>query len=219
MLVDKLHWLGHSGFRIDGSKTVYFDPYQLAGRLPKADIVCITHDHFDHCSLDDVRMISTKNTLIVTDRTVSRQLKSSVLDCKEIKPLSPGDNIDISGIQISGVASYNIGKQFHSKDSNRLGFILSMDGVRFYHAGDTDLIPEMKDYRCDVALLPVSGTYVMTADEAAEAVLLIKPKVAIPMHYGTTAGSLGDAIRFQNLLSLSKVKVEVKILKKETRDE
>ena len=110
------------------------------------------------------------------------------------------------------MASYNIGKEFHTQDSRKLGFIVTIDGITIYHAGDTDNIPEMKDYRCDIALLPVSGTYVMTAEEAAEAALAIKPKIAVPMHYGDIVGSLADAQRFQELL---KGKIEVKILKQE----
>ncbi len=211
-MLENLHWLGHASFRLDGSKIIYFDPWKLSQDSPKADIILISHEHFDHYSPNDLRLISTKDTVIVTDKTVSKQLQREKLTYREIKALSSGDNIDISGIQVKAVASYNINKQFHTRDSQKLGFIVTMDGVSIYHAGDTDNIPEMKDYQCDIALLPVSGTYVMTAEEASAAALIIKPKIAIPMHYGDIVGSAKDAQAFKDLL---REKIEVKILKKE----
>lgn len=210
---DNLHWLGHASFRVDSSKTIYFDPWKLSGDSKKAELIFISHEHFDHFSFDDIKLISSKDTVIVTDGSVGKQLQGKKVGCREIKSLSPGDNIEIFGITISAVASYNINKQFHTKGSQKIGFIVRVDSVRVYHAGDTDKIPEMKDYLCDVALLPVSGTYVMTADEAAQAALLIKPKVAVPMHYGDIVGTEADARKFKDLL---KGKVEVKILEKES---
>jgi len=212
-MLNNLHWLGHASFRLDSSKTIYFDPWKLPPGPKKADFIFITHEHFDHCSLDDIELISTKDTVIVASEAAAKQLESARPVCKEIKSLLPGDNIEIAGIKVSAASSYNLNKQFHTKASRKLGFIVDIDGVKIYDAGDTDLIPEMKKYICDIALLPVSGTYVMTANEAAEAALIIKPKVAIPMHYGDIIGTENDAIRFQDLL---KGKVEVKILKKES---
>jgi len=211
-MVDNLHWLGHDSFRIDGLKVIYFDPYKLAKKSPKADIILITHEHFDHYSPDDLRLISSRDTIIVTDNSVARQLQNTKLIFKEVKPLSPGDDIQVDGVKISAVASYNTNKQFHTRDSKKLGFIVTTEGIKIYHAGDTDIIPEMKDYECDIALLPVSGTYVMTAEEASRAVLAIRPKLAIPMHYGSIVGSQEDARRFRDLL---RGKAEVKILEKE----
>ncbi len=210
---DNLHWLGHSSFRLDGSKTVYFDPWKLPKGSKKADIILISHEHFDHFSLEDIKLITSKDTVIVSDKTVGKQLRDKNVDCKEVKLLSPGEDIDISGTKISAVASYNVNKEFHPRNSGKLGFIVLADKVRIYHAGDTDKIPEMQKYICDIALLPVSGTYVMTADEAAQAAKLIKPKLAIPMHYGEIVGKDSDARRFKDLL---KGEIEVKILKKET---
>jgi L-ascorbate metabolism protein UlaG (beta-lactamase superfamily) len=211
-MVENLHWLGHASFRFDGSKTVYFDPWKLSLNPKKADIVLITHDHFDHYSPDDIELIATGDTTLLADRIVSKQLQNAKPNCKEIKSLSPQDTANIQNVKIMAVASYNTNKQFHTKEANKLGFIVTLDGLTIYHAGDTDFIPEMKDYRCDIALLPVSGTYVMTAEEAAHAALAIKPKIAIPMHYGDIVGSTVDARRFHDLL---KGKIEVRILKKE----
>jgi L-ascorbate metabolism protein UlaG (beta-lactamase superfamily) len=211
-MTERLHWLGHDSFRWDGSKTVYFDPWKIARGAGKADIILVSHEHFDHCSKVDIGMISTKETIVVTCESAARELKPSEPFCKEVKVLVPGDVFETGGVTIRATESYNIGKPFHAKGTKKLGFIVTMDGVSVYHAGDTDAIPEMSGYRCDIALLPVSGTYVMSADEAAGAALSIRPKVAIPMHYADIAGSVADAKRLQELL---KGKVEVKILRKE----
>ena len=212
-MAEKLHWLGHASFRLDASKIIYFDPWKLPENSRKADIIFISHDHFDHFSKDDIALISTKDTVIVTDKSASKQLQGKVV-CKEIKALEPGNNIEVSGVQVQAVYSYNLNKEFHPRESKKLGFIVTIDGVNIYHAGDTDNIPEMKNYQCDIAMLPVSGTYVMTADEAANAALAIKPKLAIPMHYGDIVGSPSDALRFSDLLE---GKIKVKILKKESK--
>lgn len=212
--MENLHWLGHASFRVDGKKVIYFDPWKLARQAKKADFIFISHEHFDHLSVDDVKSISTRETVIITDKTCARQLENKEVICRQISALAPQDTLEIDGIGISAVASYNINKQFHTRNSQKLGFIVSIEGVKVYHAGDTDKIPEMKDYHCDVALLPVSGTYVMTAGEAAEAALLIKPKLAIPMHYGDIVGTASDAGKFKDLL---KGKIEVKIPEKESR--
>lgn len=211
-MIDNLHWLGHAAFRVDGSKIIYFDPWKLSSGSKKADIIFVSHEHFDHFSLNDLKLISARDTVIVTDSAVGKQLAGNKINCKEIKSLSPGDNIEVSGIKIASVASYNTNKQFHTRNSRKLGFIVLTDGIRIYHSGDTDKIAEMDNYRCDVALLPVSGTYVMTAAEAAQAALVINPKVAIPMHYGDIVGTEADAIKLKDLLQ---GKVEVKILTKE----
>ncbi|MFA6216749.1 MAG: MBL fold metallo-hydrolase [Candidatus Omnitrophota bacterium] len=210
-MVGNIHWLGQAGFRVEGSKVIYFDPWKLASDVPKADFIFISHDHDDHFSKDDIARISTKNTYIVTDMSVSSQLQDFKEAVSQIKAMVPGEECLIGGLAVTATASYNTNKKFHPQDSKKLGFIVVVDGQRIYHAGDTDNIPEMKDYRCDIALLPVSGTYVMTAEEAAQAAIAIGPKVAIPMHYGEIVGSSNDAKRFQDLL---KGKIEVRILTK-----
>lgn len=207
-----LHWLGHSSFRWAGSRVIYFDPWKVARLAPKADIILVSHEHFDHCSKADVGLISTKDTVVVASEAAARELNASKPFCEELKALGPGDTLEVYGIKIRAVESYNIGKPFHPKSDNKLGFIVAMDGAAVYHAGDTDNIPEMEKYRCDVALLPVSGTYVMSADEAASAAMAIKPKSVVPMHYGDIVGSAADAKKLQALL---KGKVEVEVLKKE----
>jgi L-ascorbate metabolism protein UlaG (beta-lactamase superfamily) len=204
-LLEKIHWLGHDGFRIDAAKTIYIDPFQLQSGVP-ADLVLISHDHFDHCSPDDLKKIQKKDTVIVTDKASAAKLAG------DRRIMKPGDKLNVLGFDIEAVPSYNTNKQFHPKADGKLGFILTVDGVRIYHAGDADFIPEMKTIKADIALLPVSGTYVMTADEAVQAALAIQPKVAIPMHYGAIVGAASDARHFAEKL---KGKIEVKIFPQE----
>lgn len=209
----KLTWLGHDGFRVQDGQVIYVDPFQIEGG-PKADIILITHEHFDHCSADDLKKITGPDTTIVAHAQSRGEL--SKLKAKEIKIMKPGEKIKVGDLSIEAVPAYNVnkfrepGKVFHPKEDGKLGFILTVNGVRLYHAGDTDHIPEMKNIRADIAMLPVSGTYVMTVQEAAEAVKSLNPKVVIPMHFGAIVGSRQDAETLKGL-----VKVEVKILEKE----
>ncbi|MHC4941934.1 MAG: MBL fold metallo-hydrolase [Planctomycetota bacterium] len=193
MNIDAIHWLGHDAFRIDGKVIIYIDPWKLKEDAPKADIICISHDHFDHFSEPDVALIKHKKTTIFTTQSVADQLSG------DVRILQPGESRKAQGVSVKGVHAYNKGKSFHPKKNKHLGFLLTMDGFTIYHAGDTDLIPEMKKIQADVALLPVSGTYVMTPEEASDAAALIKPKVAIPMHYGEIVGTPEDAQRFSVL--------------------
>lgn len=200
-MLDKMSWLGHDSFRIDASKTVYIDPYNIESEK-MADIVLVTHEHFDHCSPDDVKKVQQAETVIVTEKDSAQKLTGN------IRIVRPGEKIDIDGISIEAVAAYNMDKKFHPKAKGWLGFVLELDGVRIYHAGDTDFIPEMKALNVDIALLPVSGTYVMTSDEAVEAALAIMPDIAIPMHYGAIVGDSKDADNFKEKLE-GKVRVQI----------
>ncbi|MCE5334692.1 MAG: MBL fold metallo-hydrolase [Desulfobacteraceae bacterium] len=204
--VKKIHWLGHDCFRIDGSTVVLFDPYQISSTKP-ADVILISHDHFDHNSPEDVAKIRKKDSIIVTDQASAQKLSG------EIKVVSVGDRLSVKGIDIEIWPAYNTDKEFHPKEAGMLAFVVTIDGVRFYHAGDTDQIPEMDKLDVDIAFLPVSGTYVMTAEQAVQAALAIKPKIAIPMHYAAIVGTEDDAVAFKKALE---GKVDVLVLKKET---
>jgi L-ascorbate metabolism protein UlaG (beta-lactamase superfamily) len=204
-IAGKMHWLGHDAIRIDAGLTIYFDPFQIESG-PVADIIFISHDHYDHLSPEDLAKIQGPDTTIVTAQSCRDKVQGT------IKVVAPGDSLVVKDIPVQVVASYNINKKFHPKENRWVGFIVEIDGVRIYHAGDTDMIEEMHDINTDIALLPVSGTYVMTAEEAVEAALVIKPALAIPMHYGVIVGDASDADRFKKLLE---GKIPVKILKKE----
>jgi len=194
-VVKNIRWLGHDGFLIKGDgQAIVIDPFQLKECEP-ADIILISHEHYDHCSPEDVSKIQKDSTVIVTEANAASKLSG------DVRVVKPGDKVTVSGIPIEAVPAYNTNKSFHPKDNGWLGFIVTVDGVRIYHAGDTDLIPEMASFQVDVALLPVSGTYVMTADEAVEAARMINPKVVIPMHYGAIVGSAEDAQQFSKALT------------------
>lgn len=210
----RVHWLGHDSFVLQGSKTLIFDPFKAKGDY-KADILLISHEHYDHLSDDDIRRFTNASTMIVAPRVCEGPLRQYP---QEKKFVEPGSRVEVKGVRVEAVPAYNInkfrepGKVFHPKEDGRVGYIVELDGVRFYHAGDSDATPEMKSVDVDVAFLPVSGTYVMTAEEAAEAAREMKAKVAVPMHFQSIVGTRADAERFKGLLGASKT---VEILEQE----
>ena len=201
-MVENIAWLGHDSFRIEGSQTVYIDPWKLAAGAPPADVILVTHDHFDHLSNDDIARLRKADTVIVGPQEVTSQVSG------ETRTVAPGQTIEVGGVTVHAVAAYNTdkfrapGEVFHPQADGKVGYVVELDGRRIYHAGDTDVIPEMSDIEVDIALLPVSGTYVMTADEAAQACDRVKAKLVIPMHYGDIVGSAADARRFKERCSL-----------------
>jgi L-ascorbate metabolism protein UlaG (beta-lactamase superfamily) len=206
-ILDRLEWLGHDAFRLlAAGKTIYFDPFQLKDGQPPADIIFVSHEHFDHCSPDDIAKIRKKSTVFVTEAVAARKVEG------DVRVMLPGDRLDIDGVVVEAVAAYNLNKKFHPRQNSWLGFVVTVEGVRIYHAGDTDYIPEMKTVKADIALLPVSGTYVMTAEEAAQAALDINPQVAVPMHFAAIVGTDDDARRFAEALQ-GRVRVKIPVLR------
>jgi len=209
-----VHWLGHDGFVLQGSKTVVIDPFRARGDY-KADLLLISHEHSDHLSEEDIRRFASAGTTIVAPRICEAPLSKFP---QEKKFVSPGDDLVLKGVRLEAVPAYNVnkfrspGRFFHPKEDGRVGFVLTLDGVRFYHSGDSDSTPEMRGLEVEVALLPVSGTYVMTAEEAAEAARAMKADVVIPMHFDSIVGTRADAERFRDLLAGSR---EVRILERE----
>lgn len=193
MIIENIHWLGHDAFRIeDQGKQIYIDPWKLFPKAPKADYIFVTHSHYDHFSKEDINKISSATTKIIAPADVAKELGKNVI------ALNPNQEITLDQLKIKAVPAYNIGKKFHPKANNWVGFIITLsDGTSVYHAGDTDFIPEMKALKVDIALLPVSGTYVMTADEAIQAANAFQPRAVIPMHYGDIVGSEKDAQKFK----------------------
>jgi L-ascorbate metabolism protein UlaG (beta-lactamase superfamily) len=204
-MLDKIHWLGHSSFFIESSKVnIYIDPFKLKDDLPKADIILITHDHFDHCSGEDVKKIHQFDTIIVGPKAIASKLSYP------IKTIKPGELMRLDDVVIDAVHAYNPDKKLHPKSDDYLGYIVSVDNTKIYHAGDTGYIPEMKNIKADICLLPIGGTYTMDAKEASQAADMINPKIAIPMHFGSIVGQKSDAEEFKKLS-----RVHVKILTQE----
>ncbi|MHC4558980.1 MAG: MBL fold metallo-hydrolase [Planctomycetota bacterium] len=198
-----VQWLGHASFRISGDgAVVYIDPWKLRKVVHDATVVLVSHSHYDHYSAEDVAKVAGADTKIVgPGETIVNEKNGQVLE--------PGQSVTVRSVKVSGVASYNPNKQFHPKANNWLGFVVEIGSVRIYYAGDTDLTDETKALSdIDVALLPVGGTYTMGADEAAAAVEAIRPKRAIPYHWGDIVGSRSDAEQFAE-----KAKCEVTVLK------
>jgi L-ascorbate metabolism protein UlaG (beta-lactamase superfamily) len=200
MLLDSVEWLGHSGFRIrTRGGVIYIDPYRVE-EGPEADLILITHGHYDHFSPQDVERLSGPRTWLVAPPAVAERVTGQVLS------IAPGEVVErdlVRGVEVAAVAAYNTSKRdasgnlFHPPEARWVGYDLNLHGERLYHSGDTDVIPEMDTVvGVDVALLPVSGVYVMTAGEAAEAARRIQPRVAVPMHWGQHIGTREDAEAF-----------------------
>ena len=208
-LTGALDWLGHSGFRVrlghasgGPARAIYIDPYRVEGG-PEADLILITHGHYDHFSPQDVERLAHGRTALVAPAAVAERLSGRVLS------IAPGETVvpdGLPGVEVHAVAAYNTSKRdgegclFHPREAGWVGYELNVRGERLYHSGDTDVIPEMDAVAgCDVALLAVSGTYVMTPAEAAEAARRIGPRLAIPMHWGEHVGTRVDAEEFARL--------------------
>lgn len=210
-----LKWLGHAGFMIKNSRTIYIDPYNIKEQKDKADIILLTHGHYDHCSVEDIKKVVKEGTKIFV--TADAQSKIARFDIPvEIIVVEPSQEYDLGDIKISTFSSYNIDKHFHPKEEAWVGYLVKINGVVFYHSGDSDAIPEMQKLtgfqqpdKKFVALLPVGGRYTMTAEEAAEAAKTIKPSLAIPMHWGSIVGSEEDAKEFVELCKEAGINAEI----------
>jgi L-ascorbate metabolism protein UlaG (beta-lactamase superfamily) len=198
-MLENIHWLGHDSFRLDGSVTVYIDPWKLPAGQAAAGLILVTHEHFDHLSLPDIEQIAGPDTVVVGPASVTAQIGGL-----NTVTLAPGERAEVAGVGVLAVPAYNVdkfrapGEPYHPRESGGVGYVAVLDGVRYYHAGDTDAIPEMADVHCDVALLPVGGKFTMTWEEAAKACELIDTGAAVPMHYGELIGDVRDAEKFRD---------------------
>lgn len=192
--------IAHSCIKIISSnKVIYFDPFQIQSG-EKADLIFISHEHYDHCSVADIRKIIKPETVIIT--VADCQSKLAGLPVKGVQLVKPGDKFSVQGLDVVVVPAYNLSKHFHMKDNQWVGFVVRIDGKTIYHAGDSDVIMEMKSLvNLDVIFIPVSGHFTMNAKEAAQLINFLKPKVAIPIHYGAgVVGTQEDAEMFKSLV-------------------
>jgi len=181
-------WLGHATFKIDiDGRILYIDPWKVEAAAGDGDIVLVSHSHYDHYSQEDIRKVASEDAVLVASSDVVIAEGAGI-------SLEPGKSTVQQDITIEGIPAYNIGKEFHPRGNNWLGFIIQAGGKRIYYAGDTDVTNEMKNLKdIDCALLPVGGTYTMDAVEAAEAASAFRPGTAVPYHWGDIIGSGKDA--------------------------
>ena len=198
--MENIEVLIHSSVKINTDKVIYIDPFKIEKEYNDADIICITHSHYDHYSEEDIEKVKKENTIFVVPTDLEEKLLIFGIEQDKIISLKPNETRNIYGINIETVPAYNINKPFHPKENKWLGYIITTDDIRYYIAGDIDITEENKKVKCDVALVPVGGTYTMNYEEAANLVNTIKPKIAIPIHYGSIVGTKEDAERFVTLL-------------------
>ena len=213
-MMEKISLIVHSAIRIKSNdgKIIYFDPFRLEDNYKNdADYIFITHSHWDHFSPEDILKIKKDTTKIISPNDIEEKIRKLGFNQKDILYVIPNEDYLIDDINFSTMPAYNLDKDFHKKEYNWVGYIINIDNKKMYIAGDTDNIPEAKNIKCDIAFVPVGGTYTMTFKEAADLVKAIKPEIAIPIHYKSVVGTLEDAYNFKDLL---KDIVDVKILMK-----
>lgn len=207
-MTENIRVLTHSSIKITGESTVYVDPFRIEDAADDADIILITHDHFDHFSPEDIAKVMKSDTVLVVPQKM--QKKAAEISCGELITVEPGEKKQLGSIAIETIPAYNPLKPFHPKGQGWVGYVIETGGVRIYVAGDTDITKENKEVVCDVALVPIGGTYTMDAKKAAELVNTIRPEIAIPTHYGSVAGSKSDEEVFRANVDPS-VLVEIKM--------
>ena len=199
-MLENVEVLCHSSIKINKEKVIYIDPFKIEKNYNDADIVFITHDHYDHYSEEDIdKVINENTTIIIPDELLTKLLRKGI-NKNAIITVEPNKNYMVQGIKFETISAYNTNKTFHPKENGWVGYIIIINGIRYYIAGDTDITEENKQVKCDVAFVPVGGTYTMDFKEAASLINEIKPKIAIPIHYGSIVGTEQDAIDFIRLL-------------------
>ncbi len=198
MNIDNIEVNTQSSIKIILDKIIYFDPYKIEDNKHDADIIFITHNHYDHMDINSINKIKNENTIIVAPQTMKDTIDK--IEFKDYIYLNPNENIDIDNINIKTIPAYNIEKSFHPRKNNWLGYIITFNGISYYIAGDTDKTKESESVKCDIALIPIGGYYTMDVEEATELIKIIKPKIVIPTHYGSIVGNIDAGKKLRNNL-------------------
>ncbi len=200
-MLENIQILYHSSIRINTEKIIYIDPFNICKENHDADIIMITHDHYDHYSEEDINKVKKSDTILVVPEKLERKLLKNEISQNQIVTVKPNEKYIVEGFKIETIPAYNINKKFHPKENNWVGYIIEVEKIRYYIAGDTDITEENRKINCDIALVPVGGTYTMDFKEAAKLINEIKPHIAIPIHYGSIVGTNEDANKFIKLLN------------------
>ena len=207
-MLENFKVLCHSSIKYDGEKVIYIDPFKIKEESKDADIIFITHSHYDHFSKEDINKIKKEDTIIVMTKDLEKEALN--LGFKNIIIVEPNEEYEIEDIKVETIPAYNINKKFHPKENNWVGYIIYINGVSYYIAGDTDITEENKSVKCDVAFVPIGGTFTMNYEESASLVNEIKPKIVVPIHYGEIVGTKQDAEKFKELIDKN-IKCEILI--------
>ena len=199
-MLENIEVLYHSSIRINKDKIIYIDPFKIDKNYNDADIIFITHDHYDHYSEEDIDKVINKNTTIIIPEELLTKLLRKGINKNAIITVEPNVKYMIQGIEFETIPAYNTNKSFHPKENDWVGYIITLNDIRYYVAGDTDITEENRKVKCDVAFVPVGGTYTMDFKEAAQLINEIQPKIAVPIHYGSVIGTEQDASDFIKLL-------------------
>lgn len=193
-----LTWFQQSSFVItsQSNQALYIDPVKVPANFTAADVILVTHSHYDHYNIETINRLSKKGTSIITPKNMAKS---------GWKGIDPWQTIQAGPFKITGVPAYNLKSGYHPKDEGWLGYIIEVDGVKIYHAGDTDLIPAMQGINVDIALVPIGGTYTMNVGEAVKASEVLKAKIFLPMHFGLIIGEKNDGLKFASLVKTAKV--------------
>ena len=200
-LIENIKVLCHSSIVINLEKVIYIDPFRVNQNYKNADIIMLTHNHYDHYSEEDIQKVKKEDTIIVIPEDLLENVQKLGFLKDNIIAVKPNEKYMVENITLETIPAYNINKNFHPKENNWLGYILTIKDIKYYIAGDTDITDENKKVKCDVALVPIGGTYTMNYKEAAELINSIKPEIAIPTHYGEIVGKKEDAIEFVKLIN------------------
>ena len=199
--------LNHASIKMTGQKTIYFDPYQLMEEYHDADIIFITHDHYDHYEESSIKNAMTDKTILVVPTSLEEQARTLSTNLILVEP---NKTYTIDDILVDVIPSYNTNKDFHPKDKNYVGYNITIDDTKYYVMGDTDRTSEADSVQTDICLVPIGGTYTMNVDEAVAYINDLKPKKVIPIHYGTVAGDKSFGNTFKEKIN-NEIKVEVQI--------